>query len=56
MVVANAKSGEYYFFSISSVTCRPFTYGIFYTVELVLYLIIPRFLPFVKYEFVNDWF
>ena len=54
--MANTKSGEYHFFSISSVTCWPLTYSILYTVELVLCLIIPRFLPFVKYEFVNKWF
>ena len=34
--VASMKSGEYHFFSIA---CWPFTYGILYTVELVLYWI-----------------
>ena len=46
--VDRAKSGEYHSFSISFVACQALTYGIFYTVELVLYLIIPRFLPFVN--------
>ena len=55
--VTNTKSGYYnFFFSISSITCWPFTYGILNMVELVLCLIIPRFLPFLEYEFVNKWF
>ena len=41
--VTNAKSGEYLLFSFSSVSYRPLTYSILYTVKLVLYLIIPRF-------------
>ena len=47
--MTNAKFGEHHF-SISSIICQLLTYGIFYTVELVLYLIIPRFLPFLEYE------
>ena len=53
--VANVKSGEYHF-SISSVACQQHTYGILYIAELVLSLIIQRFLPLVKFEFVNDRF
>ena len=55
--VTNTKSGDYHFlFSISSITCWPFTYGILNMVEFVLCLIIPRFLPFLEYKFVNKWF
>ena len=59
--VTNTKSVDYHFFSISSITCWPFTYGILNMVELVLCLIvlcliIPRFLPFLNYKFVNKWF
>ena len=52
--VTNMKSGDYHF-SISSITCWLFTYGILNMVELVLCLIIPRFLPFLEYKFVK-WF
>ena len=31
--VTNTKSGDYHFFSISSITCWPFTYGILKMVE-----------------------
>ena len=55
MGVTNMKSGDYHFLSISSITCWPFTYGILNMVELVLCLIIPRFLPFLEYKFVK-WF
>ena len=34
--VTNVKSGEYAFFS-TPVICWPLTYGILYTVEIVLY-------------------
>ena len=55
--VANTKSGDYHFvFSISSVACWPFTYGLLNMVELILCLIILRFLPFLEYRFVNEWF
>ena len=54
--VTNMKSGDYHFFSISSITCWPFTYGILNMVELALCLIIPRFLLFLEYKFVNKWF
>ena len=54
--VTNMKSGDYYFFfSISSITCWPFTYDILNMVEFVLCLIIPRFLPFLEYKFLK-WF
>ena len=54
--VTNMKSGDYhFFFSISSITCWPFTYGILNMVELVLCLITPRFLSFLEYKFVNKW-
>ena len=55
--VTNTKFGDYhFFFSISSVACWPFTDGILNMVELVLCLIIPRFLLFLEYKFVNKWF
>ena len=54
--VTNMKSEDYHFFSISSITCWPFTYGILNMVEFVLCLIIPRFLPFLEYKFVSKWF
>ena len=54
--VTNTKSGDYHFFSISSVTYWPFTYSILNMVELVLCLIIPRFLPFLGCKFINEWF
>ena len=56
MGVANMKSGDYHFFSISSVACWPFTYGILIMVELVLCLIIPRFLPFLNYKLLISGF
>ena len=52
--VANAKSGEYhFFFAVSSVANWPLTYDILYMIVLVLCWIIPRFLPFLKYDFIN---
>ena len=55
--LTNTKSGDYHvFFSISSITCWPFTYGILNMVELVLCLITQNFLPFLEYKFVNKWF
>ena len=53
MNMTNANSVEYIFFSISSVTYQPLTNGILCMVELV-YWITLIFLPFVKYELVND--
>ena len=55
--VTNMKFGDYhFFFSISSITCWPFTNGILNMVEFVLCLIILRFLPFFQYKFVNKRF
>ena len=54
--VTNTKSGDYHFFSISSITCWPFSNGILNMVERVLCLIIQRFLPCLQYKFVNKWF
>ena len=55
--VTNTKSGDYhFFFSISSITGWPFTYGILNMVEFVLCLISPRFLPFLNYKFVISGF
>ena len=50
--VAKAKSEKYHFFFVSFVTYQPLTNGILSMVELV-YLIVPWFLLFVMYEFVN---
>ena len=57
LIVTNTKSRDFhFFFSISSITCWPFTYGILNMVELVQCLIILRFLPFLEYKFVNKRF
>ena len=54
MSVANMKSGEYHFFC--HFFCNLPAYNMVYMVELVLCLIIQRFLPFLEYKFVNNWF
>ena len=55
--VVNMKWGEYkFFFIILSKASWLLTYDILYMRELILCLIIPRFLQFLMYEFINDWF